>query len=233
MEPSKGRLSRDQLIDDYQTYVRYVAGMVIKTLQLPAEQFDDFIAAGNLGLVEAAERFDSENGVSFKGFAFLRIRGAIIDSLRQSSSLSGRAYQFAKAWQAVQNFQDCDQDSSLREKSREQLPPEDKLIKILKYAAKGALVHRLCLSELSEEMLELDEWDPERLMIRNQEKTLFKEIVTSLPDKEREIVEEFYFAGKSFAEIAKENEGMSKSWVSRLHSRAMDRLRKKYIEAFA
>lgn len=46
------------------------------------------VSAGNLGLFDAAQRFDSKHGVKFSSFAEPRIRGAILDSLRMADSLS-------------------------------------------------------------------------------------------------------------------------------------------------
>jgi RNA polymerase sigma factor FliA len=51
-------------------------------------EFDELVGAGNLGLVEAACRFDPAKGTSFKTFATPRIRGAIIDSLRRVDPVS-------------------------------------------------------------------------------------------------------------------------------------------------
>ena len=56
--------------------------------RLPANvTLDELISAGNLGLVEAVDRFDPERGVSFAAFARTRIRGAMIDWLRELDML--------------------------------------------------------------------------------------------------------------------------------------------------
>lgn len=57
--------------------------------RLPSSvDFDDLVGAGNLGLVEAARRFDPARGTSFGTFAKHRIRGAITDSLRRLDPVS-------------------------------------------------------------------------------------------------------------------------------------------------
>jgi RNA polymerase sigma factor (sigma-70 family) len=55
-------------------------------------------------------------------------------------------------------------------------------------------------------------------------------LIATLPEKERLIVEDYYLKEKSFVEIANENGGMSKSWVSRLHSRALELLKERLLE---
>jgi RNA polymerase sigma factor for flagellar operon FliA len=49
---------------------------------------EDLIGAGNVGLAEAARRFDPKKGNLFATFARHRIRGAITDSLRQHDPIS-------------------------------------------------------------------------------------------------------------------------------------------------
>ena len=47
-------------------------------------------SAGVLGLIEAAQKYDEQRGVSFETFSYPRIRGAIVDELRRNSPLSQR-----------------------------------------------------------------------------------------------------------------------------------------------
>lgn len=50
-------------------------------------EVDDLIQVGNLGLIDAAQRYVPKDGVSFSSYAGIRIRGAIVDHLRRSSNL--------------------------------------------------------------------------------------------------------------------------------------------------
>jgi RNA polymerase sigma factor for flagellar operon FliA len=52
-----------------------------------AEKREEYVAAGRLGLVEAAHRFDPDRGVKFTTFAYRRIRGAILDERRRDCFL--------------------------------------------------------------------------------------------------------------------------------------------------
>jgi DNA-directed RNA polymerase specialized sigma subunit len=54
-------------------------------------------------------------------------------------------------------------------------------------------------------------------------------LVATLPEKERMIIEQHYFHDRSFVEIANNYAGLSKSWVSRLHDRALSILRAKMV----
>jgi RNA polymerase sigma factor for flagellar operon FliA len=72
---------RDELIEEHLHFPRVIARQLAAT-STRAAFLDDLIAAGNVGLVEAAERFDPACGVRFSTFAWPRIKGAMIDGLR-------------------------------------------------------------------------------------------------------------------------------------------------------
>ena len=50
-------------------------------------EVDDLIQVGNLGLIDAAQRYVQKDGVTFAAYAGIRIRGAIVDHLRRASNL--------------------------------------------------------------------------------------------------------------------------------------------------
>ncbi|MCA9215890.1 MAG: hypothetical protein KDB27_22645, partial [Planctomycetales bacterium] len=77
----------DSLVVEHLEYVRHILGRL--TYNLPANiDIENLESAGILGLVEAAKHFDESRGVPFKGFAYSRIRGAILDELRRNCPLS-------------------------------------------------------------------------------------------------------------------------------------------------
>ena len=63
--------------------VYYIAARIRERLPQQVEQ-DDLVSAGVIGLIEAARSFDGSKNVQFKTFAKFRIRGAILDSLREA-----------------------------------------------------------------------------------------------------------------------------------------------------
>lgn len=63
--------------------VYYIAARIRERLPQQVEQ-EDLVSAGVIGLLEAARSFDGSKNVQFKTFAKFRIRGAILDSLRES-----------------------------------------------------------------------------------------------------------------------------------------------------
>src|SRR5438445_10286420 len=81
------RASPDELAERYLSLVIPIARSFQKRLPSSVD-FDDLVGAGNLGLVEAARRFNPAQGTSFGAFAQHRIRGAITDSLRRLDPIS-------------------------------------------------------------------------------------------------------------------------------------------------
>ena len=75
-------LSRDQIVLDHLPLVKAIAVRVHENLPVHVD-LDDLIHAGILGLFDAAEKYDPEKQVAFQSYAKHRIKGAILDSLRQ------------------------------------------------------------------------------------------------------------------------------------------------------
>ncbi len=74
-------VARETLITRYAALVKYVAGRMAVNLPKSVDE-GDLVGYGSLGLIDAIERFDPERGVKFETYAIARIRGAMIDGLR-------------------------------------------------------------------------------------------------------------------------------------------------------
>lgn len=74
---------RNDLVMQELSQVRYIAQRIRERLPQQVE-LEDLVNAGVIGLLEASRTFDSSKNAQFKTFAKFRIRGAILDSLRES-----------------------------------------------------------------------------------------------------------------------------------------------------
>lgn len=80
------------MIGDNTTLVKKIAYHL--HARLPSHiQIDDLIQSGSVGLIEAAKKFKTDMGTSFKTFASIRIRGAMIDYLRAYTEIPRAIYQ--------------------------------------------------------------------------------------------------------------------------------------------
>jgi RNA polymerase sigma factor for flagellar operon FliA len=87
MYTAKGQLDRNALIKQYQPLVRRLAHHMMAKLP-PSVEVDDLIQVGLIGLADALTRFEASQGVQFETFATQRIRGAMLDELRENDWMS-------------------------------------------------------------------------------------------------------------------------------------------------
>ncbi|HEX4134873.1 MAG TPA: FliA/WhiG family RNA polymerase sigma factor [Bryobacteraceae bacterium] len=74
---------RERLILEHLPQVRLVARKIHERLP-ETISFDDLLSAGVVGLIQAIDNFDPRHNVKLKTYAEFRIRGAILDSLRET-----------------------------------------------------------------------------------------------------------------------------------------------------
>ncbi len=80
---SSSRNDMDTRVEQYAPLVKRIA-LHLKA-RLPASvELDDLIQSGMLGLMDALSHFEDGHGASFETYATIRIRGAMIDEMRQS-----------------------------------------------------------------------------------------------------------------------------------------------------
>jgi RNA polymerase sigma factor for flagellar operon FliA len=218
---------RDALIEEYHDFVEGLVSRIMRAMGLPQRHRDDFISAGLLGLVEAAGRFDAGRGSDFRAFAFLRIRGAVIDHIRASCEISGYAYQVLKALESAQELR----AQSLEERRAGVRSSDHHTLEGVDLLSKSAVALAI-VSPSSESPFfggtALS--DPERDLHKKQTSEKLRAAIATLPEKERTIIEQYYFHDLTLSEVAQQYAGLSKSWVSRLHDRALGMLREKLVE---
>ena len=87
MYTPRGQLDRDALIKQYVPLVQRLAHHMIAKLP-PNVEIDDLIQVGMIGLADAMSRYEASQGVQFETFATQRIRGAMLDELRDGDWMS-------------------------------------------------------------------------------------------------------------------------------------------------
>jgi RNA polymerase sigma factor FliA len=210
--------------------VPVIARQVARELGMQLSNVDDLEGEGREGLFTAAQRFDPERGVPFRRFAGHRVRGAMIDALRRESTLPRRARERLRAL-----------DSALRlnEAASEDLaaptPPgtttssldarlAEHLANLATAIATGLVAESATEGEQPSAIDPLP--SPEESLARAELRTLIRSEIAALPEQERQLIDRHYFQGDRFDHVAAEL-GLSKSWASRLHSRAIGRLTKR------
>ncbi len=208
----------DKIVQTYQSYAHAVVAGVLRSLPRHIDK-NDLLAAGELGLVEAAKAFDPSRGVEFKTFAYYRIRGAVYDCLRKMGWFSKGQYQRYKFEMAANEYL---KDYSTFAPQPATLSEEFGEIKNLT----GSILscYLLSLEELATEVADQPEHSPEARLQGIEERQRVRECLAQLQDKNRQVLEGYYFQEMTLEEIGQKL-GLSKSWVSRIHSKSLEMVR--------
>src|SRR5258708_28699382 len=82
LQPTSGLARRDRLVLEHLPLVKAIARRVLENLPVHVD-LDDLVHSGVLGLFDAANKYNPDKQVAFSSYAKHRIKGAILDSLRQ------------------------------------------------------------------------------------------------------------------------------------------------------
>jgi RNA polymerase sigma factor for flagellar operon FliA len=184
---------------DHHAMVRALAARLRRELALAGE-FDDLVAYGFGGLLEAKRRFDASRGVRFNTYAYYRIRGAILDGVRQMAPLSRRAVEDARA-------------HAQRTPTAAPTPLDRAFTRISASLTAAAPLHG-----------RYGDQSPETILIRQESIRALLQALERLPERHRRVIRRRYFEGWALNDVAKEL-GISKSWASRLHAQALGKLK--------
>jgi RNA polymerase sigma factor for flagellar operon FliA len=223
---------RARLIEDNLDLARQAAAVVYRRVKAYVA-YDELLAYANIGLTEAAGRYETDRGASFRTFAWYRVHGAVIDSLRRNTGLPRRVWAQLVALRAAGEYLEnqLERESGARAKGAPEPSRVEALAKI-KDAMSAIKATYICSMQSLDAMREDRDFEPradveaplEGIQSRQLRERLNRAIA-ELPDRERKLLQKHYWEGKNLLECGEEL-GLSKSWTSRLHAQLVDRLRK-------
>jgi len=223
MSQSSSLQSRDQLVEQYRPYVRNIVSKVIKTVSKDVE-FDDLVGYGELGLIEAAERFNPKFNVNFMTFAYYRIRGAIYDGLRGMGWIS-RSHYAKLRYEERANSYVCSVNERQSSTSGNSLKDEvDRMGEVITGLA-SIFITSLDASEGLQISDDDEQNNPHKQVEMQQARKILRAAIEKLPEQERLLLEYYYYKDMTLQQ-AGEKLNLSKSWASRLHARAINKLQK-------
>jgi len=190
----------------------------------PYVQHDDLVSQGREALLAAARSFDPDRGLVFRRWASLRVRGAMIDSVRSSGNLPRRVYRKLRAVQAADRVHEVAGEEQAAAPPK---TPEEADAKISDQLGTAAMAMAIgFLAMRSGEALERAEdpsTSPEEAVGQAEILEAIRAAIAERPAAERHLLQRHYFEDVNFDEAAREL-GLSKSWASRLHARAIEGL---------
>jgi RNA polymerase sigma factor for flagellar operon FliA len=228
---------RERLLMEQLPQVRYIARRIHERLPRHVP-FEDLVHAGVVGLIDALHKFDRGKHVQFGSYAKFRIRGAILDSLREMDwsprDLRRKARRLEEAHNKLRS--ELGRNPSEPELATE-LGMDLRGLQLLLGEINGLEVGSLRVispqdgreEDLCEYLPDQPEETPLLLCLRSEMKGLLTKAIADLPEKEQQVLALYYFEELTMKEVGTVL-GVGESRVSQIHSMALVRLRARMSE---
>lgn len=223
--------TREQLILEHLQQVKLIARRIHERLPVSVS-LDDLISTGILGLIAAIDRYDPAHDVKLKTYAEYKIRGAILDSLRELDWAPRQQRKRAKLIESA---------IALLEQRLQRSPTEDEIanhlnLSVAEYQdwlgdARGLTLGSLENSGTEEEGRDLlryvsdteESW-PSYIFERSELERLLARSIDRMPQIEKTVLSLYYYEELTLREIAQIVD-LHESRISQLKSQAILRLR--------
>ncbi len=223
---------REKIILEYAPLVKVVAGRLSMYLGYNVE-YDDLVGYGIFGLIDAIDKFDAAKDVKFETYASLRIRGSILDQIRKMDWIPRTVRQKQKKIdEAVKRIEMRTGKNAGEEEIAQEIGISDDELSVWESQLK--ITNIVSLNEYLEQGTEpvMDARNnshfiqPEEKIQENELKGVLKDTLELLTEKERRVIELYYYEELTLKEISKILE-VSESRISQLHTKALMKMRKK------
>ena len=221
---------REKIILEYAPLVKVVAGRLSMYLGYNVE-YEDLVSYGIFGLIDAIDKFDSLKEVKFETYASLRIRGAILDQIRKMDWIPRTIRQKQKKIDTVMREIEA-------EKGR---PATDEEIarglgisddEYTDWQSQMKITGVVSLNEYLEQGSEIPNdrntsrhFDsPGKMVEQNELAEVLKSSLTLLTEKERRVIELYYYEELTLKEISHVLE-VTESRISQLHTKALQKMK--------
>ena len=226
--------ARQELVAEHMGLAKSICSKVYRKVGQYVEM-DDLIGFATTGLLEAADRFDETAGTAFSTYAYYRIRGAVYDGLRVMGHIPRSQYDKLQAARRADDYLESAgrQDAAARGQGPA-ASTEDELRSMYEALAGASTVFVTSLDAQIAEGKDFADFTAsaeDKLALAQMRGELSKAI-EALPERESHFIRKHYYEGKTLLEAGSEL-GLSKSWSSRLHARAVDLLKKQLVKQHA
>lgn len=219
------QMAPDDLVDEYSALVGSIVSRLRRTLAIRVE-LEDLEAYGIEGLLDAHTRYDPAAGVVFASFAYYRIRGAILDGCRREGWLSRDRSRKARREELVDEYLETSGATAAAAPAPKSFA--EALDRVTNVVDDVAMIH--LLHEDDGAVLDTSSTQPAqyRRLERRTNRKLLRAALNTLDDEEREVIIRFYFEREKMDDIGAVF-GHSRSWVSRVHTRAIESMREYFL----
>ncbi len=230
---------REQLIIKYSPLVNYVANKLAGRLP-PHILPEDLIGPGIIGLIDAIEKFDPSKKIKFKTYAEFRIRGAMLDELRnldwvprsirkKATELENTIDRLERRLGRMPEDEEVAEEMGLSMAEYYRLLDKTRGVTFLDIDA----IRRRMPDATDEDLFDLiaddGESDPFEKLNLLEVKEIVVNCIKNLPEKEKLVVSLYYFEDLTMKEIG-EIMGYTESRISQMHTKAVMSIRAKLSE---
>lgn len=218
----------DELVIQFLPLVHKIVHQVVSYLHPPLSK-EDLVSAGTIGLVKAARDFDPSHQAEFKTYAYIRVRGAVIDELRGwSFAPAGLKKQFENARKTMQEMTEAMGHMPSDEELAQRLEmPVDKMYRMFENARARHFISIHGINDespaLGESLVSPNAAQPDDRMQKQELLERLTEAITQLPERQRRIIILYYTKELTMKKIADVLE-VTESRVSQLHAGALFKL---------
>jgi RNA polymerase sigma factor FliA len=221
--------TRDRLVLQHLPLVRAIAVRVYENLPVHVE-LDDLVHAGILGLFDAALKYDDNKQVSFQGYAKHRIKGSILDSLRDldwaSRDLRKRhkrleeiTRELAATMERAPTEQEIADKMGLDIGRWRQVAIELRMVGLLSASSRAPESENQSVPEFPA----TNELNPDVLTGQREVRSVLATAMKDLPERYQTVINDYYSGGKTMKEIG-ESLGINESRVSQIHRAALEKM---------
>ncbi len=216
-------MSDDELVREHLPLVGYLVSETASKLPGHVSR-DDLTSAAMMALAQAARGFDPERGVPFARFATLRIRGGIIDELRNhdwaSRSVRIKARQRSAAEETLSA--ELGRHPTNHELATHLGVTVDELASVEEDVHRSVVLSLQGFADAGtlEGMLPHQDPGPEDVLLNRERASYLVDAVAALPERLRVVVQGYFFEERPMAELARELD-VTESRISQMRAEAL------------
>jgi RNA polymerase sigma factor FliA len=223
-----------KMAEMYMPLVHSIASVVSNKGLPPSIDYNDLVADGTVGLMKAWKSFDPGRGVKFETYASYRIRGEILDGLKNYNPVPYRVQVMIRdvakrGYSAITEKKKMEEEESYEKKEISEEDFKSAITKIRKIVSASALMYLMSLESAQESGIEINvssEKTPAEEVEFSELRARLKNSLKELPDTEQKVIDLFFNQDMSQKDIASKMK-LSRSKVNRIIGRTVVFLREK------
>lgn len=224
---------RNRIVMSY-GYIAKIAALQLRGSVSTQAQIEDMINQGMIILIDCVDKFDPSKEVKFESYAFMRVRGGIIDLIRKQDWIPRRVRVNSKKINDTYNLL-CNELK--REPTSEELAGKlgITVAKLEKYNYEISNSAVFSFEELIQNISQmgsvlenstLDDITPEKKVLKNEMKKVLMDAIDLLSEREKLVITLYFFENLNLSDIAKVLD-VTVQRVSQINSKAIEKLRLK------